>query len=437
MAKDGFRWLPGQPPPQIASHSHAKLNLLARYLDKYFDTVVVNPALDKISISFVDGFSGGGRYLRLDEERPGSPFVLLEAVKSATKRLNANRQKPLVIDAHFYFIDSSSNTLAYLEAELKASGFGQELRDGRIQLLKGRFESLYRELIDTIRERHRAGRSVFVLDQKGWNAVQFRTIRNILHDLGRSEVLLTFAVDWLMTYLNESDEFRKAMTRLGIEGERLRKYVEAKGTAGYQYVIPRLLLQDMRQATGAPFFTPFFLRSKSANRDLWIIHLSKIVTARNVMVSSHWDVGNSSLHRGRAGLDMLGFDPHWEEGTAFDFGFDAHANTQISDAITTALPYKVEEMQRRSIPTVSEFLEQIANDTAATKAQIDTALSLLHSEKQIDILNQAGNRKRIGSRIQANDYLRLSEQPMFAGFSSGSNGRARDRKGEGGIPDPS
>ncbi|TJW06683.1 MAG: hypothetical protein E5W82_27120 [Mesorhizobium sp.] len=60
-----------------------------------------------------------------------------------------------------------------------------------------------------------------------------------------------------------------------------------------------------------------------------------------------------------------------------------------------------------------EFLEQIANDTAATKAQIDAALSFLHSEKHIDLLNQAGKRKRPGSRIDLNDFIRLSQQPMF------------------------
>ena len=418
LAKDDFRWLPGQPPPTIASHSHAKLNLLARYLDRYFDTVVVNPAMDKISITLVDGFSGGGQYLRHGEARAGSPFVLLDAVQSATERHNSKRQKPLFIDAHFYFIDANKNALGYLRAELEKRGFDQSIRDGRIELIHGAFESVYKKILGAIRERHRAGRSVFVLDQKGWNAVQFQTIKSILEELPRSEVLLTFAVDWLMSYLNESDEFGKAMIRLGIEGARLRKYVEAKGIEGYQFVIPRLLLQDIRHATGAPFFTPFFLRSQRAKRDLWIVHLSKIVTARNVMVSSHWEIGNSSLHRGDAGLDMLGFDPHWEEGVAFDFEFDARASFRMSEAMISSLPYKVEEMQRKSIPRVSEFLEQIANDTAATKAQIDAALSFLHSERHIDLLNQTGSRKRTGSRVDPNDFVRISQQPMFLGLSN-------------------
>lgn len=417
LAKDGFRWQPGQPPPNIESHSHAKLNLLALYLDRYFDTVVVNPAMDKISITLVDGFSGGGQYLRHGGERPGSPFVLLDAVARAELRHNQNRKKPLVLDAQFYFIDANRGAIAYLKHELEQRGYGRALQDGRIELLNATFEATWHTIVDQIRSRHRGGRSVFVLDQKGWNAVQFGTIRSILTKLPRSEVLLTFAVDWLTAYLNNGDAYSKAMYRLGIDGGRLQKYVEAKGSEGYQYVIPRLLLQDIRDLTGAPFFTPFFLRSERAQRDLWIVHLSKIVTARNVMIESHWRVGNSSLHRGEAGLDMLGFDPHWEDGVSFDFGFDAHANARIAEAMIDAIPYKIEEIERLSIPSVREFISTIANDTAATKAQIESALGVLHREGQIDVLNKSGNRKRAGAQISVADHVRLARQPLLPGFS--------------------
>lgn len=423
MAKKAFQWVPGKPPPLIESHSDAKLRLLAHYLDRYFDTVVINPKMDRIAITFVDGFSGGGQYLRHGEERPGSPFVLLAAVAEAEKRHNENRQKPLVFDARFFFVDASKVALDYLKSELEARGYDGDIRSGRIVLIHCEFEKVYSDIVDQIRDRHRAGRSVFVLDQKGWNAVQFQTIKSILQDLPRSEVLLTFAADWLTAYINDGDAFSKAMRRIGIEGDRLRRYVEAKGEPGYQFVIPRLLLHDIREATGAPFFTPFFLRSEKAQRDLWIIHLSKIVTARNVMVASHWDVGNSSLHRGDAGLDMLGFDPHWEDGLAFDFGFDVLADSRISNAMIADLPYQIEQIERKAAPTVAQLFVQIANDTAATKAQIEHALRFLHSERQIDLLNPSGSRKRSGAQVHLTDFARLSRQPMFSGFSLNLSGK--------------
>jgi three-Cys-motif partner protein len=415
MGKAAFKWKIGGSLPKLESHSDAKLRLLRVYLDHYFDTVIV-PRMDELSITFVDGFSGGGKYTRDGEERFGSPFVLLEAVKAAAERHNASRPKPIVIKAKFYFSDAAADAVHHLEAMLTDAGYSEEIKDGRINLQVGRFEALWQTIVEDIQVRHRAGRSIFVLDQKGWNAVQFQTIRSIMETLPRSEVLLTFAVDWLTSYLNEEGTFAKAMAKIGIEGQRLRAYVDAKGKDGYQFVIPRLLLADIKSQTGAPYFTPFFLRSERAQRDLWIVHLSKLVTARNVMVKSHWQVGNSSLHKGQAGLDMLGFVPHWEDGHAFDFAFDDVATSAMSVALVNEMPYRVEQLEKRGIPTVQQLFEALANDTAASREQIERAIALLHSENQIDLLSKTGRVKRRSSMPQMDDGIQISRSTLLPGI---------------------
>lgn len=418
MAKDDdFVWKPGSLLPKIESHSHAKLNLLARYLDAYFATISVNPQIDRISISLIDGFSGGGAYLRQGEDRPGSPLVLLDAVARAETRLNEGRRKPLALDAKFYFVETKADTLEFLRQTLVERGFADDIASGRIVLTKGEFEQSWKGIVEEIKVRHRGGRSLFVLDQKGWSAVQFSTIRTILHELPRAEVLLTFAVDWLLSYLNESNAFAKGMARIGIEGNRLSEYMAAKGQAGYQYLIPRLLLQDIRELTGAPFFTPFFLRSERAQRDLWIVHLSKLVTARNVMVESHWKVGNASLHRGRAGMDMLGFDPAWEDGVAFDFGFDTKAGSDIQIAMANELPYQLEGIEDGDATTVLGFLTKVANHTAATREQIEGTIALLHDERQIDLISPSGKLRRRRSKPNPDDLIRLTRQLTIPGFN--------------------
>lgn len=414
--KDPFTWKIGSQPPTIESHSNAKLNLLSVYLDSYFATVSVNPRIDKIPISLVDGFSGGGKYLRQGEERPGSPLVLLEAVAKAERGLNEERRKPLRLDAKFYFVESNTETLDFLRKTLIENGYSDDLVTGRIVLIRGEFEQSWTSIIDDIKLRHRAGRSLFVLDQKGWSAVQFSTIRSILESLPRAEIILTFAVDWLLSYLNGSTSFAKAMYRLGIDRRRLSDYTTAKGQNGYQYLIPRLLLQDIRELTGAPFFTPFFLRSERSKRDLWIVHLSKLVTARNVMVESHWQVGNASRHRAKAGMDMLGFDPHWEDGVALDFKFDTRARDDIQVAMANEIPYKLEGLEMNAVPTVKEFLEGVANQTAATRGQIESTISFLHAEKQIDLLNAEGKPRRRNSKPGPDDFIRLTRQLIIPGL---------------------
>ncbi len=415
MANKGFQWVIGQPAPKIESHSNAKLELLAAYLDRYFETVAAQPQIDNIAITLVDGFSGGGQYRMFGEERPGSPLVLLDAVRRAEQRLNESRRKPLTIDAKFYFVDADKGAVAFLNQTLVDKGYRHAIESGKIVVLMGEFEKLWEQILAEIQSRQKAGRSLFVLDQKGWNKVQFSTIRTILRDLPKAEVLLTFAVDWLQTYLNEGHAFASAMSKIGIHGQQLAEYVAAKGEVGYQYIIPRLLARDIQAMTGAPFFTPFFLRSQKADRDLWLVHLSKIVTARNVMVESHWTVGNTSLHRGKAGLNMLGFDPHWAEGAAFDFGFDARASSDIRLVMADELPYRLEAMERVGAPTVMQFIEQIANQTAATRDQIDETIKLLHGEKLIELLNSDGVPRRRSSKPGNADVIRLSRQLVIPG----------------------
>ena len=419
MAQDGFRWKKGGAPPQIASHSNAKLDLLSGYLDRYFKTISVNPQIDRISISLIDGFSGGGLFLRDGNERPGSPFVLLKAVEQAQVFHNIGRRKPLTFDAKFYFVDSDRDAIAFLHSSLMDRGYGEQIASGRICLFAGAFESKSDEIISDIRLRQRGGRSLFILDQKGWSAVQFLTIKKILGSLTKAEVILTFAVDWLVSYLSEDPSFALAAERIGIDSHRVKEYLIAKGLPGFQYIIPRMLVHDIKLKTGAPFFTPFFLRSRAANRDLWIIHLSKLVTARNVMVESHWTVGNASLHRGPAGMDMLGFDPHWEDGCSFDFGFDQNANTNILESMINEMPYKVEQLEKSGRSTVSDFIEAFANDTAARRSQFEEAMTSLQIEKQLEIFNSDGSPRRLGVRPQLSDHVRLSRQLLIPGLRIG------------------
>lgn len=416
MAKNtSFSWKVGGTLPTLESHSNAKLLLLSEYLNRYFDTVAPNPRMDTISITLVDGFSGGGRYQRNGEEIAGSPFIILDAVRDARKRLNEGRFKPLIIDAKFYFIDSKKDAVSHLQSLIEESEYADDFKNGKIVLLKNEFEQVCPSIISEIKERQRGGRSVFVLDQKGWNAVQFETMRSILRDLPKSEVILTFSVDWLITYMAGTDNYAKAMQRVGITAKRLEYYLSQRGDDGYKYIIPRLLLQDIRDLTGAAFFTPFFLRSQSAKRNLWIIHLSKLVTARNVMVESHWRVGNTSLHKGKAGLDMLGFDPHWEEGVAFNFDFDQTAGSKIQTAVLNEMPHAVEHLEKEGPLSVASFIRSIANDTAATREHIEGALRSLHVDKQIELLNAEGKLRRSGAKPDNSDFIRLSRQAHFFG----------------------
>ena len=411
-------WIPGSPPPLLQSHSAAKLKLIRHYLAGYFETVVPDPRSDRLQISLVDGFCGGGAFKSADGEIvPGTPVIMLEAVKDAEERLNRNRHKKLTIDARYYFVDKSRPVIDYLRHELNRIRGGTQF-DNSIQLLEGKFEDRYESITSDILAKARAGRSIFLLDQFGYNQVPLSVCRRILETLPRSEIILTFAIDWLIDYLSASASFLKAVAPIEITEDQVKRFVETKGLRGHRYLIQRLVMRRLQIGSGASYFTPFFIRSNEAGRDLWLIHLSKHPTARNVMTSSHWAIQNASLHQGEAGLNMLGFDPHWEDAPPLDFEFDLNAEAQIAFALRNDIPYRVEALDSHGPVTFDAFQRAIANDTAARIDQIKEALMTLHGQGDIEILTPSGQLKRPDTQLKNTDRLQIQRQLILPGIKT-------------------
>ena len=412
MAKSNFDWVVGKDPPPLRSHSAAKLNIIRDYLSRYLDTVAPDPRQDKLSLSLVDGFSGGGAYLSKGERVPGSPIVMMEAVAEAEKRLNRNRTKPFRIEATYYFVDKSAAAIEFLKNEIVQIGHGHELGTA-IHLINAPFEDAVDKIVGDIKSRTTAGRSLFLLDQFGWNKVAFQTIREILNTLNRSEVILTFAVDWLIDYMNEQATFLAAIAPIEISTEQVRRFIEERGRRGGRFLIQRLLLSHLQASIQPKFFTPFFIRSTEAGRNLWLVHLSKHPTARNVMVSTHWSIQNHSIHQGTGGLNMLGFNPDWEDTLPLDFVFDGNAHAIVAQALFEQLPSALAEAPIDSPLSFEALVAMHANTTTATVDQLERALMGLMQENEIEILTASGRAKKQGAKINANDRLIIPRQTFF------------------------
>ena len=284
--------------------------------------------------------------------------------------------------------------------------------------MEGKFEDRYESITSDILAKARAGRSIFLLDQFGYNQVPLSVCRRILETLPRSEIILTFAIDWLIDYLSASASFLKAVAPIEITEDQVKRFVETKGLRGHRYLIQRLVMRRLQIGSGASYFTPFFIRSNEAGRDLWLIHLSKHPTARNVMTSSHWAIQNASLHQGEAGLNMLGFDPHWEDAPPLDFEFDLNAEAQIAFALRNDIPYRVEALDSHGPVTFDAFQRAIANDTAARIDQIKEALMTLHGQGDIEILTPSGQLKRPDTQLKNTDRLQIQRQLILPGIKT-------------------
>jgi three-Cys-motif partner protein len=414
--KNGFEWQIGSAPPPLQAHSAAKLKLIEYYLARYFETVVPDPRSDRLQISLVDGFCGGGAFLGSDGYiKPGSSLVMLKAIELSERHLNKRRIKKLKIDARYYFVDRSADAISYLKQEITKNGYGAQIGTS-IHLINGKFEDHYTAIVSDVLAKARAGRSIFLLDQFGYKDVPMPVCRQIFEALPRSEIILTFAIDWLIDYISTNASFLKAVAPVELSEPDIKKYLETKGVRGHRYIVQRLVIKRLQIGTGAPYFTPFFIRSPEADRDLWLIHLSKHPTARNVMTSSHWAIQNASIHQGEAGLNMLGFDPHWQDTLPFDFEFDQNAAVKITEALQNDIPYKIELLDTYGPITFDAFQRAIANDTAARIDQIEGAVMRLHGEKVLDVLTPSGQLKRPDAKLVNTDRIQLTRQLMFPGM---------------------
>ena len=293
-----FRWHPDEAPPPIETHSKAKLEVLRSYLRAYLDRLNVNPHREEFKLDLVDGFAGGGTFLDDGNTLSGTPLIMLEESERARERLNQARDNPLRFDCKYYFVDKESAHLDHLRKVLDERGHRV---DGKtIVVSNARFEEAVDGIIAEIRHRQpRAGRSIFLLDQTGFSQVALELVARIFRELPAAEVILTFAADVLVNHLAEIPSLIKAVAPLALTESRIHELVEYSGGDGGRALVQRTLRDHIRAVTGATYDTPFFVRPRQSRRALWFLHLSRHLTARDVMIQRHWDIQNTFEHYGR------------------------------------------------------------------------------------------------------------------------------------------
>ncbi|WP_350303897.1 three-Cys-motif partner protein TcmP [[Acidovorax] ebreus] len=107
-----------------------KHEVLVGYLIRYFEQRTLNArGRERLRITLVDGFCGGGLYTLkgLGTEILGSPLRMLDAVREASLRVNAQRTKPIDLDVRYIFIDKDAQALSHLKQVLHDRGYGAQV----------------------------------------------------------------------------------------------------------------------------------------------------------------------------------------------------------------------------------------------------------------------------------------------------------------------
>ena len=244
-----FEWHPDDPPPQIESHSKAKLSVLRSYLRAYFDRLNINPNRDAFKLDLVDGFAGGGLFLDNGDPLAGTPLIMLEEASSATERLNRNRIKRLHVDCKFYFVDKKAAHTDHLRRVLTERG--QEIDEDRIVVRTGLFENEVDGILKSIHRRQpRAGRAIFLLDQTGFSQIELAMVSRIFAELPAAEVILTFAADTLVNHLSETPQIAKAVAPLQLSESQIENLIHLRDGNGGRALVQRTVARSCPRGNG-------------------------------------------------------------------------------------------------------------------------------------------------------------------------------------------
>ncbi|MGE3818324.1 MAG: three-Cys-motif partner protein TcmP [Isosphaeraceae bacterium] len=416
---ESHRWRSGEPPPPIRSHSLVKHRVLEEYLKRYVAAVTRNPRVDKLTLTIVDGFAGGNTYSdeKTGELRPGSPSIILNALNTAKVAAQERRKKQFVLDDHYFFIEKDVEAFGFLRDTLSSSEHGSRIGNA-VHLVHGDFCDHVAKVIESVRSRAGGEHAIFILDQCGYTDVPFVSIKEILGSLRKSEVILTFATGFLIDFLSDKYKGGAGIRKAGIDVERLVSKID-KSDRHWKRLIQVELRDDLQIKAGAGFSTPFFIRSRDSNRDLWLVHLSGHYRARDVMMGIHWEHTNSFAHYGRPGLNMLGFDP--DEGVSGPsqallpgFYFDETAKDLTLEATLRELPRFL--TNKRDLIDVRSLFAEISNDTPATVALLREVLKELAADGVFEIRDKTGLTVRQKGVQFDTDVIHMARQMRLFGF---------------------
>ena len=417
-----YIWLPGEPLPILDDHSKKKHEILKNYLREYLKIRIQSPHITDFPLVLVDGFSGGGSYTYEGNIVTGSPLIMMDTVKETEKEINALREMNKIrnkvkIHAEYYFVESNKKVYNCLSETLNQKSYNPS----EYHLINGTFADNVQNIVQGIQKRKAKTGCIFLLDQYGYSAVNLNKIRYILQSIEKSEVILTFAVDWLIDFINNKDpKSAKILENIGFSDEIIKKLFKVHGDKennAWKKNIQHVLLEGIIERVSAPYFTSFFVTSPKSHRSYWLLHLSSHSRARNAMTDIHWDSTNTMTHYGTWGLNMLGYkpDPHKDNLKLFsnEHYFGEKTRDITKDLLTEELPKLI--YANNQIPEIkfSDICDKVCNFTPANKKIMKEALEPSLSCKDIEIISKKGRKRRTASAIEDDDMIKIPSQMRF------------------------
>ena len=211
MAKKEYDWENGA---DLKDHSKKKHEILTQYFREYLIIRCQNPRSEKFRLAIIDGFCGAGLYKCGSF---GSPLIFLDVLKNTTKEINLRRQaqgiRPIQIQCLLIFNDKNKSAIKLLKANSAPLIAGIKQEEKNLLVETQFFNSQFQEIYSQIKQRLFSARCrnvIFNLDQCGYSLVPTRIIKDIMCSWQSAEILLTFMIKSMLTFLSRKEDMSGA-----------------------------------------------------------------------------------------------------------------------------------------------------------------------------------------------------------------------------------
>lgn len=404
MVKKHYDWAAGQA---LDDHSKRKLKVLKEYFREYLITRCQIPHQSKFRLAVVDGFAGAGKYGCGND---GSPLIFLNVLKDTTQEINTIRasdgRRPVEIECYLVFNDSAQEAVRQLKENI--APFIAEIKETQSKLHvktvvhNKKFDKVYPEVKKTLLSA-KYRNVLFNLDQYGYADVNLNTVRDILTTWKAAEVFLTFSIQAALTYLSPDRTKNHLFEPYPELLEELYRHIEGEnGLISKEKRLggaERIIFNNFKSY--APFVSPFAINNPKGWR-YWLMHFANSQRAREVYNDILHSNSKSQVHFGRAGLNMLSYDPK-HEGQLYLFGQDSREADKKN--LHDDIPRFIDE--HGDAITVESFKAGIYNETAAHSDDIN---KVMIESDDVEVITEAGGERRKSNTIRNSDILRPKMQ---------------------------
>jgi three-Cys-motif partner protein len=406
MVKKSYSWREGAV---LDEHSRRKHKILREYLVRYLQTrcQLLHQSLFRFAV--VDGFAGGGRYL---DGSPGSPIVILEAIREGAERINLWRaqqgMQPVRISCELVLNDDDPDAFECLKSEVAPvlGAIREEVPEVTInvQIFDRQWEKLFPEIMSSLTGKN-IRNVIFNLDQYGHSTVSPQTIDAIMRSFASPEIFLTFAIQSWLAFLQttNAEHLARQLQRVGVRATDLQQLEAAISNQATLGIAEKLVFESFKER--ASYVSPFSIHNPEGWR-YWMMHLARSQRARQVYNDVLHDNSSYQAHYGRSGLNMLSYNPKDESG--FLYLFDCPAREKAREELLDDIPRFVSGAGDALL--VGDFYEQVYNETPAHADDIKAAMI---ESPEIEVRSEAGNLRRKPHQITPTDILRFNKQGHF------------------------